>query len=587
MEPHSSIYPSTTRRTAEDEEVDVADVLKNLTAERYREWPNDAGFEGITEHRGPIELSVQGHIPIWATGVLYRTGPGARTVDETGPNPFDISHWFDGLAHTHKFEIFEDKGKVRVQYSSRRQSDQIVKDIQAWGRFPAISFGQRSDPCMGLFSKFMSIFYRKERLDNIAVTVQAGVPALQGLAKVRDTSASDVGQGHRAGPGPVFLGTDTAWLSEIDPETMQPYEPVHPKLLHPSLKGSVGVAHAMVDPETNDYFSVNMDVGLSATYRIFHVSASTRQTTILAAIQEKPAYIHSFFLTRGYVVLCIPVSQYDGLRATWEGSLLGGLHEFDENEPCKWFVVDRHQGRGLVGVFHSPAAFFFHSVNAFEEENGDIICELVRYRTTDILFGMYYDVLLNRNGEAKEFWANRQTAARRQLHLARYRLRRTEFRPQENYTRGSAPLAELELELPGPHAGEMPTINPAYMCRKHRYVYCLISRGLSTLFDSIAKIDTDTRQVMSWSGGLGHSPGEAIFIARPPKEDGSRAEEAMTEEDDGVLLSVVLDGHQRSSYLVCLDAKTMTKLGSAECGFAVGFGFHGQHLRSDGKRKSV
>lgn len=480
-----------------------------------------------------------------------------------------------------------------MQYSSRRQSDQIVKDIQAWGGFPAISFGQRSDPCMGLFSKFMSVFQRKERFDNIAVTVQAELPALQGLAKARDTtSVSNVGQGHRAGAGPVFLGTDTAWLSEIDPNTMQPHEPVHPKLLHPELKGSLGAAHAMVDPETGDYFGLNMDVGLSATYRIFRVSASTGQTTILATIQEKPAYIHSFFLTRGYVVLCIPVSQYDGLRAKWEGCLLGGLQGFDENEPCKWFVVDRQQGRGLIGVFHTPAAFFFHSVNAFEEEEtGDVICELVRYQTTDILFGMYYDVLLNRNGEAKEFWGNPQTAARRELHLARYRLRSAELGAQEgSSTRRSVPVAGLELELPGPHAGEMPTINPAYVCRRHRYVYCLINRGLSTLFDSIAKIDTDTREVVSWSGGVGHSPGEAVFIARPrPKQDENQAEEALIEpgEDDGVLLSVVLDGHRRSSYLVCLDAKTMTELGRAECGFAVGFGFHGQHLRSDAERKSV
>lgn len=48
-------------------------------------------------------------------------------------------------------------------------------------------------------------------------------------------------------------------------------------------------------------------------------------------------------------------------------------------------------------------------------------------------------------------------------------------------------------------------------------------------------------------------------------------------EDDGVLLSVVLDGFSRKSYLLCLDARTMLEMGRAEMDFAVGFGFHGVH----------
>ena len=48
-------------------------------------------------------------------------------------------------------------------------------------------------------------------------------------------------------------------------------------------------------------------------------------------------------------------------------------------------------------------------------------------------------------------------------------------------------------------------------------------------------------------------------------------------EDDGVLLSVVLDGPAHTSYLLCLDARTMEELGRAEADFAIGAGFHGVH----------
>ena len=58
-----------------------------------------------------------------------------------------------------------------------------------------------------------------------------------------------------------------------------------------------------------------------------------------------------------------------------------------------------------------------------------------------------------------------------------------------------------------------------------------------------------------------------------------------TEEDDGVLLSVVLDGLRGKSYLLCLDARTMKEMGRAETDVVVGFGFHGLHVPSQGTSK--
>jgi len=128
------------------------------------------------------------------------------------------------------------------------------------------------------------------------------------------------------------------------------------------------------------------------------------------------------------------------------------------------------------------------------------------------------------------------------------------------------------MEIPSPHLGDMPAINPLYQGKKHRYAYFLISRVLSTMFDGIAKGDTETRESLRWDGPKGHTPGKAIFVPRP----GINGE--MVDEDDGVLLSVVLDGENRTSYLLCLDARTMTELGSAECEFAVAIGLHGRYI---------
>jgi torulene dioxygenase len=50
-----------------------------------------------------------------------------------------------------------------------------------------------------------------------------------------------------------------------------------------------------------------------------------------------------------------------------------------------------------------------------------------------------------------------------------------------------------------------------------------------------------------------------------------------TEEDDGILLSVVLDGVEEKSYLLVLRAKDLFELGRAEMRGPMAFGFHGTH----------
>lgn len=82
-------------------------------------------------------------------------------------------------------------------------------------------------------------------------------------------------------------------------------------------------------------------------------------------------------------------------------------------------------------------------------------------------------------------------------------------------------------------------------------------------------MDAETQDVKVW-GVEKHTPGEAIFI--PDGTDES--------EDAGYLLSVILNGETGTSYLLCLNAKDMTEIGRADCGLAVGFGFHGTYCSS-------
>lgn len=530
----------------------------------------------MEEHRGPIDLAVIGSIPAWAAGVLYRTGPGVSSIETHSGRLHNVSHWFDGLAQTHKFDIVPSStqdGKTTVQYSSRRQSDQLMERIKRKGWRDCTSFGQQADPCVGLFSKVMSIFVPRMYHNNNVVIL----PNVPGLG---DRDAISTASGHRTGIDNIYISTDANALHKIDPDTLEPIGYTDQSKLNSALKGPLSCAHAERDPETGDMFNFNLDLGRSATYRVFRVNAATGTTDILATIAEpgvNPAYIHSFFLTTNYVVLCIPTTHlsWAGAKVLWQRNIVEAIKPFDKNTPCRWIVVDRRHGQGVVARFSTPASFFFHSINAFEEtihdendqERTDLSLEYIRYDTTDIIHSLYYDILLDRNDATKKFLFQNQRFKSSHMGLVRYRFRMPLKGTQQSEEEAATAAAEEVISIPGPHAGDLPTINPNMATKPHRYVYGVTSRGLSTFLDSLVKTDVQTREALIWSGGQGHTPGEPIFVPRP----------GATEEDDGVLLSVVLDGSAQKSYLLCLDAQTLVEMGRAEAGFAIAFGFHGHH----------
>lgn len=555
--------------------------------------------------------------------------------------PYQIAHWFDGLAHTHRFDIIpragwqpdQPYGHARVLYSSRRQSDLLIKHLcKNPTNTGLITFAQRDDPCIGVFAKFMSSWALAtntrvtKRLENLAVTVQVNVP---GFNPDHDVPVNGCPIPRKDKPT-VWLASDTNTMRQVDAKTLKPIGVARQVTVHPALTGPLSCAHAQRCPKTGDWFNFNLTTGPMPTYRVFRVSAADNTTEILATISKpdlKITYVHSFFLSKRFVVLRLPSSTIGayGLSILWNKNLLDAIEPFDESRKCKWFVIDRLHGQGVVAEFETPAAFFFHTVNCFDElvvpdgsgggndegmEMADIYCDVVDYPTTDILYTLYYDVLLNRDNKAKAMWSDEEKARRCMPSLVRWKLRvpvpcapPVEDDPQEedensapeiqhtlsswgvlsafssirttlaSFTHGSEPTPpslpspSIVLTIPAPHAGDLPTINSAFHTRPARYVYSLANSGRSTIVDTIVKTDVLTREATSWNNPLGHTPGEAIFVAKPGSE----------EEDDGVLLSVVLDGKMATSYLLCLDALTMKEVGSADMDFAVGVGFHGVH----------
>jgi len=117
---------------------------------------------------------------------------------------------------------------------------------------------------------------------------------------------------------------------------------------------------------------------------------------------------------------------------------------------------------------------------------------------------------------------------------------------------------------------EMPRINYArHNAKPYHYTYGAGRlRGedaQDSSANSLVKLDVHTGESRLWADPDSY-PGEPVFVAHP----------SGTDEDSGVLLSVVLDAASESSYLLVLDAETMQERGRARVPHHIPFGIHGE-----------
>jgi carotenoid cleavage dioxygenase-like enzyme len=204
----------------------------------------------------------------------------------------------------------------------------------------------------------------------------------------------------------------------------------------------------------------------------------------------------------------------------------------------------RKEDGQVVKSYRGPAFFAFHHINAFERGN-DVVVDIVTYPDASIIADLYLDKVT----------ADRENA------------------PWGAFTRYTLPLAgdSLTEESITEEGIELPRINyERNNGREYRFVYsCGGDRANPNDFlNRLVKIDVQDRTAQIWHEDDCY-PGEPIFVAAPDANA----------EDEGVVLSVVLNGKQGNSFLLVLDAATFHELARAEVPHHIPFGFHGMYSR--------
>lgn len=326
--------------------------------------------------------------------------------------------------------------------------------------------------------------------------------------------------------------TETPIPVQFDPETLaaakvRPYE----------IPGHLTTAHPHGDRSSGAMLNYAAKLGPRSSYRFFEVGPDASESTVIGSIPvREPSYMHSFGLTKRWFVLAefpFVVNPFD--LAKLNKPYIEN-YRWRPERGTRFTLVDRFSGEA-TGGFETDPCFAFHHVNAYEDQGG-VVVDLCVLPDAKVIEDLYLDRL--RAGKPVE-----------STELVRFRL--------------DLDSKDVSRERLSDHGLELPRINYG-RCneRPHRYVWG-IDIGDSGWVEEIVKIDTDGGGASVWSKP-GCSPSEPVFVARPGAEA----------EDDGVLLSVVLDSERQTSSLLVLDAANLEEIAGAEVPHHIPFSFHGQ-----------
>ena len=331
--------------------------------------------------------------------------------------------------------------------------------------------------------------------------------------------------------------TETPMPVRFDPHTLQSARV--PELAAP---GELASAHPHLERSSGGMLNYAAHLGPRSSYRFYTLAPQegAKAVTVASLPVREPAYMHSFGLTERFIVLAEFPLLVNPLRLALAGRPYIENYRWRPERGTRFTLIDRTSGEASAS-YRAEACFAFHHVNAFEQD-GAVIVDVCAYPDAQVIDDLYLERL--RAGKP----------------VAAAALTRFSLDPASSDVQAER-LCDGDLELP--------RINYS-RCheRPYRYVW---GNGLgpSGFLERIVKVDIAERSERAF-GEDGCYPGEPVFVARP----------ASTEEDDGVLLSVVLDARAGNSMLLVLDAHDLHELARAQVPHHIPFGFHGQFARA-------
>lgn len=332
--------------------------------------------------------------------------------------------------------------------------------------------------------------------------------------------------------------TETPHRVEFDPKSLNTLGRFHHR---DRLGGHLTTVHPQLDYGKGQIINYITRFSLTSTYNIYSIKEGSTRRKIISTIPVKqPAYMHSFGMTENYVVLTEFPLFIQPFRLLLTGGPLIDNMFWNPEHGTTFRVIDKNSGK-LVATLRCEPFFAFHHINCYESE-GNIIADIISYRDPSIIKSLYLDKL--RQGD---FLLPTPQIRRYLLDLSSKKV--SFYVLSRDYV-------------------EYPRINYR-RCNSNYYnfVYGVSDHESNGFANKLVKLNFDGKSSKYWHKE-NNFPGEPVFVESP----------GAVEEDEGVVLSLVLDTKKCKTYLLILDAASFSEIARAYLPFAVPFDSHGQYF---------
>lgn len=333
--------------------------------------------------------------------------------------------------------------------------------------------------------------------------------------------------------------TETPLRVEYNPQTL---ETIGRFVYDDDVYGHFATAHPHID-SNGDLIEYLTKFTTSSTYNLYRIKAGSKKRKLIASLPiEEPVYYHSFSITENYIIIAEFPLVLNPLKLIFSGKPLIDILTWKPEKGTRFLVIDKHNGN-LVGTYISETCFGYHHINAFEKE-GEIIVDLIIYKDSQIVDAGYLE----------------------RFKSGIYTMPIPELRRYHLYLN----TTHITYDLLSTDFVEFPRINyNKYNGKEYSFIYGMSSNNSSGFLNHLKKIDILKKNSKMWYEE-GCYAGEPVFVEAPHA----------TEEDDGVVLSVVLDTNNKNAFLLVLDAQSFNELARVEVPHHIPFGAHGQYYEN-------
>ena len=305
------------------------------------------------------------------------------------------------------------------------------------------------------------------------------------------------------------------------------------------LPGQFACAHMHFDYDKKQWVNYTTNFARASTYNLYTMNENTAMRVQLGSVAAStPSYMHSFGLTKNYIILPEYPFQVSPIDLLLQSNSFIDTFKWKPKIGTKFIVINRQTGK-TVGSFKTDAFFALHQANAFEQDDNTIVMDIVVYPDASIIQALKLDNIFDGSHTFP------------QGKLTRFTI---------DMSKKSVDAKELSSET-----FEMPRINYRAVSQKpYEFVYGAGSDNPHEMVNRLLKINVNTGQVLVWQADMCY-PAEPVFVATPDAKA----------EDDGVILTIVLDGKLQKSFVLILDAKEFKEIGRAYVPHHIPFTVHG------------